>query len=77
VLERYARLRERDNQRVTGFTHAMIRIFTSRLAALVAGRNFGLLLVDLIPGLKAILLRRTMGVSGRQSRLARGLRVGQ
>lgn len=73
VLQRYADLRETDNKRVTGFTHAMIKIFTSRLLPVIAGRNAGLLVVDLIPELRTALLRRTMGVSGRQSRLARGL----
>jgi 2-octaprenyl-6-methoxyphenol hydroxylase len=73
VLQQYASQREQDNKRVTGFTHAMIRVFTSRLAPMIAGRNLGLLLVDLVPELKTALLKRTMGVSGRQSRLARGL----
>ena len=73
VLQQYASLRERDNRRVTGFTHAMVRLFTNRLPPVVLGRNMGLLLVDLVPEFKSALLRRTMGVSGRQSRLARGL----
>lgn len=73
VLQRYADQREQDNKRVTGFTHAMIKVFTSRMVPMIASRNLGLLLVDLVPELKSALLKRTMGVSGRQSRLARGL----
>lgn len=72
VLQEYAALREKDNKRVTGFTHSMIKVFTSRLLPVVAGRNAGLLVVDLWPELRTALLKRTMGVSGRQSRLARG-----
>lgn len=72
VLQQYAALREKDNKRVTGFTHSMIKIFTSRLLPVIAGRNAGLLVVDLMPELRTALLKRTMGVSGRQSRLARG-----
>lgn len=73
VLQEYEDIRARDTQRVTGFTHAMIKLFTSKIPPVVAGRNLGLLLTDLVPELKHALLKRTMGLTGRQSKLARGL----
>jgi 2-octaprenyl-6-methoxyphenol hydroxylase len=77
VLQRYEDIRAKDTQRVTAFTHGMIQLFTSKLAPVIAGRNAGLLLTDMVPELKHILLKRTMGLSGRQSRLARGLKLKQ
>jgi 2-octaprenyl-6-methoxyphenol hydroxylase len=73
VLKQYDEIRDRDISRVSGFTHGMIRLFTSQLPPVIAGRNLGLLVTDIIPGLKQALLRRTMGLTGHQSRLARGL----
>jgi len=73
VLAKYEDIRHRDTRRVTSFTHGMIKLFTSQLPPVIAGRNMGLLAVDLLPEVKRALLKRTMGLSGRQSRLARGL----
>lgn len=73
VLANYEEIRHRDTRRVTSFTHGMIKLFTSQLAPVIAGRNMGLLAVDFLPEVKRALLKRTMGLSGRQSRLARGL----
>jgi len=77
VLQQYEAIRGRDTKRVTDFTHGMIKVFTSRSAPVVAGRNLGLLATDMFPELKRALLKQTMGLTGRQSRLARGLGVEQ
>ncbi|NOY15947.1 MAG: 2-octaprenyl-6-methoxyphenyl hydroxylase [Gammaproteobacteria bacterium] len=75
ILQQYEKIRDRDTQQVTGFTHGMIKIFTSRLMPVIAARNLGLLVTDMFPELKQVLLKRTMGLAGRQSRLARGLEL--
>ncbi|GMT41406.1 MAG: 2-octaprenyl-6-methoxyphenyl hydroxylase [bacterium] len=75
ILRQYENIRNRDTQRVTGFTHGMIKVFTSRLAPVIAGRNLALLVTDIFPELKQALLKRTMGLTGRQARLARGLEL--
>ncbi|MFW2440240.1 MAG: 2-octaprenyl-6-methoxyphenyl hydroxylase [Arenicellales bacterium] len=75
VLQQYENIRIKDTQRVTGFTHGMIKVFTSRLAPVIAGRNLGLIATDIFPELKQALLKRTMGLTGRQSRLARGVEL--
>jgi 2-octaprenyl-6-methoxyphenol hydroxylase len=77
LLQQYEKIRNKDTQRVTGFTHAMIKVFTSRLAPVIAGRNLALLVTDVFPEMKQALLQRTMGMTGRQSRLARGLEVNE
>ncbi len=73
AVERYAAWRRRDQGSVTWFTDALVRVFSSRLGPLRAGRDFGMLAIDLVPGLKAGLARRAMGLAGHQTRLARGL----
>jgi hypothetical protein len=55
----------------------MIKLFTSQIPPVIAGRNLGLLLTDVVPELKHALLKRTMGMTGRQSKLARGLKLKQ
>ena len=77
LLQQYENIRNKDTQRVTGFTHGMIKVFTSRLPPVIAGRNLALLVTDSFPELKQVLLKRTMGLTGRQSRLARGLQVNE
>jgi 2-octaprenyl-6-methoxyphenol hydroxylase len=77
VLKIYEDIRARDTKRVTGFTHGMIKLFTSQIPPVIAGRNLGLLLTDVVPELKHALLKRTMGMTGRQSKLARGLKLKQ
>ncbi|NIW23557.1 MAG: 2-octaprenyl-6-methoxyphenyl hydroxylase [Gammaproteobacteria bacterium] len=72
-LERYQHWRVRDQERVAAFTHGLIRFFGQASVPLEISRGLGLMLFDLIPGAKAGLARHTMGLSGRLSRLARGL----
>ena len=73
ALERYRDWRLQDQQRVAAFTHGLIRFFGYASTPLEISRGLGLMLFDLMPGAKAALARHTMGLSGRLSRLARGL----
>lgn len=70
LLNAYHLLRQRETRRVSQFTDGLISIFTSNLFPVKAGRNLGLTAINLLPGVKKGLLRRTMGIHGRQSRLA-------
>jgi 2-octaprenyl-6-methoxyphenol hydroxylase len=73
VLQTYARWRRRDHQKMIAFTDGLARVFANPLAPLRALRNAGLLTVDVVPPLKHMLTRHTMGLAGRLPRLARGL----
>ena len=73
VLERYATWRLDDQRRVASFTHGLIKFFGIDSTPLAVTRGLGLMAFDLLPGAKAALARHTMGLSGRLSRLARGL----
>jgi 2-octaprenyl-6-methoxyphenol hydroxylase len=73
VLKQYAQWRSRDHQQVIGFTNTLVNIFSNRFPPLTFARNLGLLATDIIPPLKHSLARHSMGISGKLSRLARGL----
>jgi 2-octaprenyl-6-methoxyphenol hydroxylase len=73
LLTRYAEGRRQDQMRVSRTTDALVRVFSSRHAPLVLARGLGLLAFDLLPPIKRRFSDHAMGLSGRQSRLARGL----
>ena len=75
LLERYRGWRANDQRRVAEFTHGLLRLFTAGSAPLAVSRGLGLMAFDLLPGAKHWLARRAMGLGGRVSRLARGLRL--
>ena len=75
ILVDYADWRRHDQRRAIAFTDSLVRIFTNPLAPFTLGRNLGLIAVDLLPPLKHLLARQTMGLVGKLPRLARGLRL--
>jgi len=75
VLNEFSAWRQPDDRAVMRFTHGLVGIFSNEFTPLALSRGLGLVLVDLAPPLKRALLRRTMGLSGRLPRLARGLSI--
>jgi 2-octaprenyl-6-methoxyphenol hydroxylase len=73
VLAQYQQWRSVDQQRVSALTHGLIRLFGYGTSPVGVARGIGLMAFDVLPGAKAQLVRQTMGLSGRLSRLARGL----
>jgi 2-octaprenyl-6-methoxyphenol hydroxylase len=73
VLARYEEWRRRDQEHVLRATDGLVRLFSNDHAPLVLARTAGMVLVDLLPPVKRALMRRAMGLAGRQPRLARGL----
>jgi len=73
VLQRYAKWRERDHNRVTAFTDGLIRLFTNPLASVSMVRNVGMLALECIPATKKLFGRFAMGKAGKLPRLSRGL----
>ncbi|MCX8049261.1 MAG: 2-octaprenyl-6-methoxyphenyl hydroxylase [Methylohalobius sp.] len=61
VLERYAKLRSYDHDRIIGFSHALALWFTPTVLPLVLTRNLGLLALDLWPLGKRLLVEQAMG----------------
>ncbi|MEE4378419.1 MAG: 2-octaprenyl-6-methoxyphenyl hydroxylase [Candidatus Competibacteraceae bacterium] len=73
VLARYAEWRRWDQRQAVAFTDGLARLFSNPLPPLRHLRNLGLLAFDLLPPVKRLLARRTMGMTGYLPRLARGL----
>lgn len=73
VLQPYQQWRQLDHQRIIGFTDSLVKIFSNRFAPLALTRNIGLVATDIIPPLKHLLAKHTMGMAGKLPRLARGL----
>ena len=73
VLEQYAQWRTRDHRQVIGFTNTLVSMFSNHFLPLSVARNLGLIATDIIPPLKHALAKHSMGLSGKLSRLARGL----
>lgn len=73
ALEAYAAWRERDHRQVIGFTNTLVQTFSNRFPPLALARNLGLIATDVVPPLKHLLARHSMGIAGKLPRLARGL----
>lgn len=72
VLRQYADWRKPDYARAMAFTDGLARIFSTDFTPIAAARNLGLLAMDLLPPLRRAFARQAMGLTGKQSRLARG-----
>jgi 2-octaprenyl-6-methoxyphenol hydroxylase len=75
LLRHYVTLRRADLRRTTRFTDGLARLFINPLEPLARARACALLTLDLVPPLRHILARRTMGLSGRIPRLTSGVRL--
>lgn len=73
MLARYQAARRPDSLVMLGATHALERLFTSRLPPVRIARRLGIAAVDRMPGLKRFFARRAMGMGG----VAGGLLGGQ
>jgi len=73
VLDSYAEWRRPDHRKVVQFTDGLVRLFGSERKPLRALRSLGMLGFDLVPGVRSLFARHTMGLAGRLPRLSRGV----
>ncbi|MEX0976194.1 MAG: 2-octaprenyl-6-methoxyphenyl hydroxylase [Woeseia sp.] len=73
VLAAYRDWRYEDHRKVVQFTDGLVRLFGTDLAAVRIARNIAMLGFDLLPGVRTLFARHTMGLAGRLPRLARGV----
>ncbi|MGD8567808.1 MAG: 2-octaprenyl-6-methoxyphenyl hydroxylase [Gammaproteobacteria bacterium] len=73
ALQTYQQWRQEDHRRIIGFTDNLVRIFSNRFTPLAVARNLGLVATDVLPPVKHLLAKHTMGMAGTLPRLARGL----
>jgi 2-octaprenyl-6-methoxyphenol hydroxylase len=74
LLAAYVAWRRRDQDNVVRFTHGLMSLFGLPLESAGHARGLGLLAFDLLPGAKRALARYAMGLGGRLTKAARGLR---
>lgn len=75
VLQRYVEWRHDDQNKLVHFTDNLVRLFGSRKSPLRVLRNIGMLGFDLIPGVRSLFAKHTMGLAGHLPRLSRGLPI--
>ena len=73
LLERYATWRRSDQKKLVGFTDGMVRLFGHSSGPVRALRNIGMIGFDLVPGVRSLFAKHTMGLAGRLPRLSRGV----
>lgn len=73
VLDKYADWRRSDQAKLLRFTDGLLNLFGSSRRPVVALRNIGMLAFDLIPGVRGLFARHTMGLAGKLPRLSRGV----
>lgn len=64
LLADYAETRRSDRERVSGFTDLLVRAFSNRTPGLAQARHWGLVAADLLPPVRAALLRQHLGHLG-------------
>lgn len=73
LLRRYAEWRRSDQRKLVGFTDGLVRLFATSAPPLRALRSLGMLGFDLVPGVRSLFAKHTMGLAGRLPRLSRGV----
>lgn len=73
VLERYSSWRRQDQKKLVGFTDGIVHLFEHTSGPMRTLRNIGMLGFDLIPGVRSLFAKHTMGLAGRLPRLSRGV----
>jgi len=73
ILENYADWRRDDQRKVVRFTDGIVRLFGDTSPPVRALRNLGMLAFDMIPGVRKVFAKHTMGLAGRLPRLSRGV----
>lgn len=73
LLQRYAAWRKGDQTKLVGFTDGLVRTFSQRSTPVKAMRDVGMLAFDMVPGVRSLFAKHTMGLAGRLPRLSRGV----
>lgn len=75
VLQRYAEWRRADQKKLVHFTDNLVRLFGSTRPGVRTLRNLGMIGFDLIPGVRNLFAKHTMGLAGKLPRLSRGVPI--
>jgi 2-octaprenyl-6-methoxyphenol hydroxylase len=75
TLARYAEWRRSDQKKLVHFTDNLVRLFGSKRPGLRTLRNIGMIGFDLVPGVRRVFAKHTMGLAGELPRLSRGVPI--
>ena len=75
LLDRYAAWRRSDQKKLVHFTDNLVRLFESTRPGLRTLRNIAMLGFDLVPGVRPVFAKHTMGLAGELPRLSRGVPI--
>ena len=75
MLEQYSSWRRADQKKLVRFTDGLVKLFGSERRPLRVLRNIAMLGFDLVPGVRSVFAKHTMGLAGRLPRLSRGVPV--
>ena len=75
MLKQYASWRRSDQKKLVRFTDGLVKLFGSESRPLRALRNIGMLGFDLVPGVRSVFAKHTMGLAGKLPRLSRGVPI--
>ena len=75
ALDRYAAWRKSDQKKLVQFTDNLVRLFGSKRPGLRTLRNIGMIGFDLVPGVRTLFAKHTMGLAGELPRLSRGMPI--
>jgi 2-octaprenyl-6-methoxyphenol hydroxylase len=73
LLQHYAAWRKDDQGKLVGFTDGLVQMFSSNSRPVRALRGLGMLGFDMVPGVRSLFAKHTMGLAGRLPRLSRGV----
>jgi 2-octaprenyl-6-methoxyphenol hydroxylase len=73
ILENYAEWRGPDHRKLVRFTDGIVNLFGDSRGPVRMLRNVGMLGFDLIPGVRRLFAKHTMGLAGKLPRLSRGV----
>ncbi|MBT8077416.1 MAG: 2-octaprenyl-6-methoxyphenyl hydroxylase [Gammaproteobacteria bacterium] len=73
VLDEYLNWRRADQAKLVHFTDGLVRLFGQRSRPVRILRDIGMLSFDIVPGVRRLFARHTMGLAGRLPRLSRGV----
>jgi 2-octaprenyl-6-methoxyphenol hydroxylase len=73
ILESYAEWRKQDQEKVLRFTDGLVGLFADSRPPVRALRNAAMIGFDLVPGVRRLFAKHTMGLAGRLPRLSRGV----
>jgi 2-octaprenyl-6-methoxyphenol hydroxylase len=73
ILENYAEWRAADHRKLVCFTDGIVRLFGDPRGPVKLLRNIGMLGFDLVPGVRKLFAKHTMGLAGKLPRLSRGV----